>query len=174
MLRHFLHAYPSFVRHPYVDGARYGRTMPTIRFSLTLHPADWRNPDPAPRYNLVVIGAGTAGLHRGRRGRTRAKVALIEKALMAETAKRRLCSPKAYPSGACFCRRARRIAMVWSSARDHREFPGGDGTDAPITRRMKATIPCIAFAAWVSTSSSVKGGFAGDTRLRLATRPTIS
>ena len=27
-----------------------------------VHPPDWRNPEPAPRYNLVVIGAGTAGL----------------------------------------------------------------------------------------------------------------
>jgi mercury(II) reductase len=25
-------------------------------------PADWRNPEPAPRYNLLVIGGGTAGL----------------------------------------------------------------------------------------------------------------
>lgn len=27
-----------------------------------VHPPDWANPEPAPRYNLVVIGAGTAGL----------------------------------------------------------------------------------------------------------------
>jgi len=27
-----------------------------------VHPPDWVNPEPAPRYNLVVIGAGTAGL----------------------------------------------------------------------------------------------------------------
>lgn len=27
-----------------------------------VHPADWKNPTPAPRYNLVVIGGGTAGL----------------------------------------------------------------------------------------------------------------
>src|SRR3982074_898792 len=27
-----------------------------------VHPPDWVNPTPAPRYNLVVIGAGTAGL----------------------------------------------------------------------------------------------------------------
>src|SRR6266851_2260506 len=27
-----------------------------------VHPPDWRPPTPAPRYNLVVIGAGTAGL----------------------------------------------------------------------------------------------------------------
>ncbi len=27
-----------------------------------LHPPDWVNPEPAPCYNLVVVGAGTAGL----------------------------------------------------------------------------------------------------------------
>ena len=27
-----------------------------------VHPPDWVNPDPASRYNMVVIGAGTAGL----------------------------------------------------------------------------------------------------------------
>src|SRR5260370_4576907 len=27
-----------------------------------VHPPDWRPPTPAPPYNLVVIGAGTAGL----------------------------------------------------------------------------------------------------------------
>jgi len=27
-----------------------------------VHPPDWANPEPAGRYNLVVIGAGTAGL----------------------------------------------------------------------------------------------------------------
>src|SRR5215510_16186752 len=27
-----------------------------------VHPSDWHNPTPAPCYNLVVIGAGTAGL----------------------------------------------------------------------------------------------------------------
>jgi len=26
-----------------------------------VHPADWRNPTPSGRYNLVVLGAGTAG-----------------------------------------------------------------------------------------------------------------
>lgn len=48
-----------------------------------VHPADWRNPTPAPRYNLVVIGAGTAGLVTavGAAG-LGAKVALIEKHFM--------------------------------------------------------------------------------------------
>src|SRR5438876_10133590 len=27
-----------------------------------VHPPDWANPEPAERYNLVVVGAGTAGL----------------------------------------------------------------------------------------------------------------
>jgi len=45
-----------------------------------VHPAGWRNPDPADRYNLVVIGAGTAGLvaAAGAAG-LGAKVALIER-----------------------------------------------------------------------------------------------
>ena len=41
-----------------------------------VHPPEWTNPEPAGRYNLVVVGAGTAGLvsaiDRGdaRRGQT--------------------------------------------------------------------------------------------------------
>jgi pyruvate/2-oxoglutarate dehydrogenase complex dihydrolipoamide dehydrogenase (E3) component len=48
-----------------------------------VHPPGWTNPDPAPRYNLVVIGAGTAGLvtAAGAAG-LGAKVALIERHLM--------------------------------------------------------------------------------------------
>jgi mercury(II) reductase len=48
-----------------------------------VHPSTWRNPDPAPRYHLVVIGAGTAGLvtAAGAAG-LGAKVALVERHLM--------------------------------------------------------------------------------------------
>ncbi len=48
-----------------------------------VHPPTWTNPDPAPRYNLVVIGAGTAGLvtAAGAAG-LGAKVALVERHLM--------------------------------------------------------------------------------------------
>ena len=28
----------------------------------SVHPPGWRNPEPASRYDLVVLGAGTAGL----------------------------------------------------------------------------------------------------------------
>lgn len=48
-----------------------------------VHPSDWVNPEPQPIYNLVVIGAGTAGLitAAGAAG-LGAKVALIERHLM--------------------------------------------------------------------------------------------
>lgn len=48
-----------------------------------VHPRNHRNPDPAPVYNLVVIGAGTAGLvtAAGAAG-LGAKVALVERSLM--------------------------------------------------------------------------------------------
>ncbi len=48
-----------------------------------VHPADWTNPEPAPRYNLVVVGAGTAGLATaaGAAG-LGARVALVERHLL--------------------------------------------------------------------------------------------
>jgi len=53
------------------------------RLLSNVHPPDWQNPAPTPRYNLVVIGAGTAGLvtAAGAAG-LGAKVALLEKSLM--------------------------------------------------------------------------------------------
>ena len=48
-----------------------------------VHPPDWVNPTPARRYNLVVIGGGTAGLvsAAGAAG-LGAKVALVERHLL--------------------------------------------------------------------------------------------
>ncbi|MGH6943399.1 MAG: dihydrolipoyl dehydrogenase family protein [Geminicoccaceae bacterium] len=46
-------------------------------------PHDWKNPTPADRYNLVVIGAGTAGLITAAvASGLGAKVALVERALL--------------------------------------------------------------------------------------------
>ncbi len=52
----------------------------TISLLANVHPADWQNPLPTGRYNLVVIGAGTAGLvcAAGAAG-LGARVALIER-----------------------------------------------------------------------------------------------
>ncbi|MGH7790017.1 MAG: mercuric reductase, partial [Candidatus Binatia bacterium] len=63
------------------------RVLPDDEFNRALvanvHPPDWRNPQPQGRYNLVVIGAGTAGLitAAGAAG-LGARVALIERHLM--------------------------------------------------------------------------------------------
>ncbi|MCB0077471.1 MAG: mercuric reductase [Anaerolineales bacterium] len=65
--------------------------MPTInptspanaRLLANVHPPDWQNPTPADRYNLVVIGGGSAGLiaAAGAAG-LGAKVALVERDLL--------------------------------------------------------------------------------------------
>lgn len=48
-----------------------------------VHPPGWVNPEPSGRYNLVVVGAGTAGLVTAAIGAALgAKVALIERHLM--------------------------------------------------------------------------------------------
>lgn len=48
-----------------------------------VHPPDWTNPEPQGRYNLVVVGAGTAGLVTAAGAAALgARVALVEKHLM--------------------------------------------------------------------------------------------
>lgn len=58
-------------------------TESNITLRNNVHPQDWENPEPTSCYNLVVIGAGTAGLvsAAGAAG-LGAKVALIERDLM--------------------------------------------------------------------------------------------
>lgn len=54
-----------------------------LQLLANVHPSDWVNPAPKPRYDLVVIGAGTAGLitAAGAAG-LGARVALVERHLM--------------------------------------------------------------------------------------------
>src|ERR1700675_4138015 len=53
-----------------------------LALTENLHPAGWVNPTPADRYNMVVIGAGTAGLVTAAGAAILgAKVALVERAL---------------------------------------------------------------------------------------------
>jgi pyruvate/2-oxoglutarate dehydrogenase complex dihydrolipoamide dehydrogenase (E3) component len=64
-----------------------GRVLPEDEHNAELvanvHPPGWKNPEPADRYNLVVVGAGTAGLvtAAGAAG-LGARVALVERHLM--------------------------------------------------------------------------------------------
>ena len=49
----------------------------------TLRPADWTNPEPDGRYNLVVVGAGSAGLITAAvAAGLGARVALVERHLL--------------------------------------------------------------------------------------------
>ncbi|MDF3127653.1 mercuric reductase [Kiritimatiellaeota bacterium B1221] len=53
------------------------------RLQENVHPEHWQNPEPSGKYNLVVIGAGTAGLVAASAAAgLGAKVALIERSLM--------------------------------------------------------------------------------------------
>jgi pyruvate/2-oxoglutarate dehydrogenase complex dihydrolipoamide dehydrogenase (E3) component len=66
------------------DGIRLIPNDPQdVRLVENVHPASWVNPSPASRYDLVVVGAGTAGLvcAAGAAG-LGARVALVERALM--------------------------------------------------------------------------------------------
>ena len=48
-----------------------------------VRPVDWRNPSPVRRYDLVIVGAGTAGLVAAEAAASRgAKVALVERHLL--------------------------------------------------------------------------------------------
>src|SRR6267143_1564269 len=53
------------------------------RLREAVHPPDWTNPEPRGRYDLVVVGGGTAGLvsAMGAAG-VGARVALIERGLL--------------------------------------------------------------------------------------------
>lgn len=74
-----------------------------------VHPTDWKNPVPATKYDLVVIGAGTGGLvtAAGAAG-LGAKVALIERHLMGGDCLNVGCVPSKALIGA---------ARAWSTAR---------------------------------------------------------
>ncbi|PSB52950.1 FAD-containing oxidoreductase [filamentous cyanobacterium Phorm 6] len=78
-----------------------------------LHPPDWVNPQPASRYNLVVIGAGPAGLivAAGAAG-LGAKVALIEKHLMGGDCLNVGCVPSK-----AMIRSARAVGDIWNASK---------------------------------------------------------
>ena len=118
--------------------ARLPQTGPADAFNQELvrnvHPLDWVNPKPAGRYNLVVIGAGTAGLvtAAGAAG-LGAKVALIERDLMGGDCLNVGCVPSKGIISA---------ARVAAAVRHAREFgvevpPGADVNFATAMQRMR-------------------------------------
>ena len=99
-----------------------------------VHPSDWKNPKPQEMYNLVVLGAGTAGLISaiGSAG-LGAKVALVEKHLMGGDCLNVGCVPS---------KGLIRAARVYADVRDAGEFgvnvPEGTRVNFPaVMERMR-------------------------------------
>jgi pyruvate/2-oxoglutarate dehydrogenase complex dihydrolipoamide dehydrogenase (E3) component len=117
---------------------------PWDRFNQDLaakvHPPGWTNPKPAARYNLVVIGAGTAGLvsAAGAAG-LGAKVALVERHLMGGDCLNVGCVPSKALIGA-----ARAAAAVRNAAEFGVHVPEGVRVDfgqaMERMRRLRASI----------------------------------
>ncbi len=85
------------------------------RLISTVHPPDWVNPKPKAYYDLVVIGAGTAGLvvAAGAAGLDIGlKVAIVEKHLMGGDCLNYGCVPSK-----CLIRSSRVVGEVWNSAK---------------------------------------------------------
>ncbi len=84
------------------------------RLVSNVHPPDWVNPEPTGRYNIVVIGAGTAGLVTAAiAAALGAKVALIEKHLMGGDCLNVGCVPS---------KGVIRASRVWAEVRNAEEF----------------------------------------------------
>jgi len=95
-----------------------GVVLPNDEHNRTLvgnvHPSNWVNPEPAGRYNIVVIGAGTAGLITAVIAASLgAKVALIEKHLMGGDCLNVGCVPS---------KGIIRAARAWADLRNAGEF----------------------------------------------------
>ncbi len=96
-----------------------------------VHPMNWQNPEPPPRHNLVVIGAGTAGL--GARG------ALVEKRLIGGDCLNAGCMPS---------KALLRAARAYADPRDAESYgvgvPAGVTVDFPAVmgrmRQLRAKI----------------------------------
>lgn len=104
------------------------------RLVSNVHPAEWKNPVATGRYNLVVIGAGTAGLvtAAGAAG-LGAKVALIEKYLLGGDCLNVGCVPSK-----ALIRAARAVASIREAADYGVEVPRGMTVDFPrIMERMR-------------------------------------
>jgi pyruvate/2-oxoglutarate dehydrogenase complex dihydrolipoamide dehydrogenase (E3) component len=105
-----------------------------------VHPPGWVNPEPAASYNLVVIGAGTAGLVTAAvAAALGARVALVERALMGGDCLNVGCVPS---------KGLLRAARAWAAVRDAERFGlkpppelrGDFGAAMARMRRLRAEI----------------------------------
>jgi pyruvate/2-oxoglutarate dehydrogenase complex dihydrolipoamide dehydrogenase (E3) component len=120
------------------------RVLPDDKYNQILlsnvYPPNWKNPEPAPCYNLVVIGAGPAGLvtAAGAAG-LGAKVALIEKHLLGGDCLNVGCVPSK-----CLIRSSRVVAEIRHAPEFGVKVPGGGEVDFPAVmerlRKLRARI----------------------------------
>jgi len=125
---------------------RGGETLvpPPDEYNRTLvanvHPPDWQNPVPSGRYNLIVVGGGTAGLvtAAGAAG-LGARVALVEKHLLGGDCLNVGCVPSK-----ALLRAARAAAQVRDAEACGVRARGGVDVDFPAVmervRRLRAEI----------------------------------
>jgi pyruvate/2-oxoglutarate dehydrogenase complex dihydrolipoamide dehydrogenase (E3) component len=105
-----------------------------------VHPTDWVNPQPAARYNLVIIGAGTAGLvtAAGAAG-LGARVALVERHLLGGDCLNYGCVPSK-----CMIRSSRVAGELQKAARLGFLLPEAARAEFPAVmermRRLRARI----------------------------------
>src|SRR5512134_562405 len=121
-----------------------GKVLPEDSHNAELvanvHPADWVNPEPAARYHLVVVGAGTAGLvsAAGAAG-LGAKVALVERHLLGGDCLNVGCVPSK-----CLLRSSRAAHDIRDAARFGVRSRDGFEADFPAAmermRRLRAQI----------------------------------
>jgi len=111
-----------------------------------VHPTGWRNPQPAGRYNLVVVGAGTAGLVAAHAAAVLgAKVALVERELLGGDCLNVGCVPSK-----AIIRTARLYAEMRNAEQYGAQIPGDIRVDfAAVMERMRG------IRARISRSDSV-------------------
>ena len=139
------------------------------------HPARWINPTPQGKYNLVVIGAGTAGLvtAAGAAG-LGAKVALIERNLMGGDCLNVGCVPSKgviRASRALYDARSGAAFGVKLSRRAGSQLRCCDGTYAQTARRhQRARLGANAFAPSASMFISAMAASPHQTRWKSTAR----